>query len=452
MDLDKLDSALQILGKLSCTLFIIGFDFIHSHVKHFTPSTYNDSSEDEGRDDQSNVMNSDTLVQLENERFIIRLAQELGGTLYPIHSYRSWKAAVTACLTPVVTHKQWLSKKKMELVLAKNLSITTRMSILISKANLPSLKKEVVLTDPETGDTMINGAGEVMTSRVKTTTLYWDAENPHMQVSERNRISAVQFGSKDRFPLGIFDMQGLQNRSSSTIKILGYVPFDSIPLGLLIGPTRMIYGDTKRTGAVISALSRSMYQMKVIALCAFVLRDDSDAQMGVMIPDLDSNNTSHDFLLLLRFPFADDIQNLSSGIHMGDFSELFTEEQESSCDALIDALMLPCDKSNESHGDPKIATNPTLRLFHHSARDKVTHIHASVPCKHHTSGDTSFVRWRRKIASSASVDEDDEEENLLSTSSVVLEKARPALEQFRERFPLLRETKKVQKRYWSDSY
>ncbi len=53
------------------------------------------------------------------------------------------------------------SKKEIQLVLAPNLSNSTRMSLLSSRSTLSSLKREEILLDPVTGKEMADHFGYI---------------------------------------------------------------------------------------------------------------------------------------------------------------------------------------------------------------------------------------------------------------------------------------------------
>jgi hypothetical protein len=70
-----------------------------------------------------------------------------------------------------------------------------------------------------------------------------------------------------------------------------------------------------------------------------------------------------------------------------------TQDEETACDKLIDALMLPENEASEDGYDAHFPLNPTRRLFHHFApREKATHANVSTPCSHHTYGSSMFLR------------------------------------------------------------
>jgi len=346
-----------------------------------------------------------------------------------------------------------------------------------------------------------------MTGRIQSTTLYWDMDNPNVQVPDSKRIPVIQFGSKDRFHIGSFDLQGLQIRSPSAITILGYVPSHSVSIGLLLGGTRIIFGDNTRSCSVITALSRSLHTMDLFGICVCVPKADSDPYMGVIMPHIENRDSLPDRLLLVRCPFSDDIQNLQaiSAKYPLQLQEPLSQDEETVCDNFIDSLMLPENDSSDVGYDTEFPLNPTHRLFHHFARDKATHVNQSVPCSHHTYGSAMFLRNKVMTESNHETNtndesyqngfkdtsnhekketeeengdgydvedvitedhedvvvdqtvhnvitfEKDEEENLLSTPTSILEKARSAIEQFRYLFPL-RKIPKKHKAYWSDCY
>lgn len=171
LDAERLDEAVQTLCTLSCSILTVGFDFLHTQVKEFVASnSLGDDSHsspmedinDDNIDSSSNLLLHNS-IQMENELFIISLTQVIGGIVFPVKSSRHLQRAIKGIQASGAYQRRGSSMKKMELILSPNLSVSTRTTILSYKNNLPSLKREVILLDSETGDEMIDGAGEYMT-------------------------------------------------------------------------------------------------------------------------------------------------------------------------------------------------------------------------------------------------------------------------------------------------
>jgi len=159
-DTEKIDETLLTLREIGCTLMTIGFDFLHKNVHEFAMEVdFNEDTDDNGISPDIARQNP---IQYENELFIISLTRVIGGKVFPVKCRRTLQQAIKRIVSSC-DYQHPSSKKAIELILAPNLSISTRMSLLVSKNTLPSLKKEVILLDSETGEEMIDGAGEYIT-------------------------------------------------------------------------------------------------------------------------------------------------------------------------------------------------------------------------------------------------------------------------------------------------
>eukprot|EP00957_Ditylum_brightwellii_P088774 6760381-Ditylum_brightwellii.AAC.1 len=106
----------------------------------------------------------------------------------------------------------------MEFIIAPGLSINARFSLLISKASLPSLKKEYVMVNPD-GTNKVDGLGEIMTSALSMSVTHWDADDENVEVRLDQQTKAFKYGS-DLVPIGGFDLEGLKMRSNVSLSIL----------------------------------------------------------------------------------------------------------------------------------------------------------------------------------------------------------------------------------------
>ena len=87
----------------------------------------------EEMDDISPDVEMNNSIQMDNESFLISLTQAIGGCVFPVHSRRHLQQAVKRVQTfGAFQHGSF--KKKIELIIAPDLSVSTRISILSSKS------------------------------------------------------------------------------------------------------------------------------------------------------------------------------------------------------------------------------------------------------------------------------------------------------------------------------
>ena len=329
-----------------------------------------DSNMVSNSDNNSNNNNSDAVentIRYENIKLLTSITRYTGGGILAISNHRDVNDAILSFgdairsppLQPPRTTIAINRGTKIELIIAPKLIISARVSILASKVNLPTLKKEAILIDhggcttnshngnfSQTGkekfkhcnnNIMTNGNNEILTTPLTALTTHWDIDNPNYEVLSHRRTKAVRYGC-DLVPLGTMDYEGLKHRASPNITILGYVRREKISLRVLIGPSRMVSGEEKkvddgnnggggggRACVAVSALATALQRLNQVAICTYVARKDSDPVMGILLPMVNSTPISllskkkpvlssslfSNRLVLVRMAYACDIVQLS---------------------------------------------------------------------------------------------------------------------------------------------
>ena len=341
-------------------------------------------------------------IQWENEKFIFSLKRHLSTKCQIIsidnhHEDEKKKKLQIIRRSLFHTHsllRKQSTKTKINLDIAPNLFFQVLSCLYVTKTNVPTLKREVImLEDNDNKKVKKDGAGEMMTSAIKTSTTYWEGDE---EVSLKQRTNAFRYGS-DFIPMGTFDIHGLTytrrpihnitnfNMSSScgNIQILGYTPQSKIPKWSFIGPSRIIFAnrkdrDYRRACIAISALAKALHELQQYAICSYIQKENADPVMAILFPR--TNQTQQRYLFFLQLPFANDVvlQNLSTNIISPSQKSFFANknatatpnkrskqlQEEKCCDDLIDALLIDNDEEN----DDIMLNNPNIQSFYDTIR------------------------------------------------------------------------------------
>ena len=435
VDESQLMMVVEGLKKLECTLTVIGLDFVNS-AEFDRPATEDDAGgdameegngsdeeekeeeeeEEEGSDDDSDDDDEDdeteeerkARIKDENEKLLISLAKLTGGKVIAASTLQQVLESTRGKRIPKST------RKKAEFTIAPGLTIQARFSLMLSRANIKSLKREVVLVDDE-GNPKKNSLEEEMMAGVEGDTAHWDADKPEQEVTAEKRTKAYKYGA-DLIPVGVWDETSLKMFSPTSMTILGYMPQAEIPRYLRIGDPYAVTGedDSRRSAVAISALAQALHKEGCAAICRFVKAKDSDPLLAALFPliedenegdngvnvgsgsngETNANNNIDDEgsdgsgsgdedgdgfedgegegagststarpkgphrLYLVQLPFAKDINTFC----MQPLDDEPNEVNASKCDTLIDSLMLPDDcLQSEKIGNPAVRSfNKTL--------------------------------------------------------------------------------------------
>lgn len=429
VDESQLMMVVEGLKKLECTLTVIGLDFVNS-AEFDKPATEDDAAggntggdggamEEDGTDDDeeeeedtdeeeegSDADDSDdeddeteeerkARIKDENEKLLISLAKLTGGKVIAASTLQQVLDSTRGKRIPKST------RRKVEFNIAPGLSIQARYSLMLSRANIKSLKREVVLVDEE-GNPKKNSLNEEMMAGVEGETSHWDVDNPDREVPADKRTKAYKYGA-DLIPVGAWDETALKFPSPVSITILGYMSQESIPRYLRIGDPYAVTGeDSRRSAVAISALAQAMHKEGQAAICKFVKTKDGDPLLAALLPlvedgddvgtDKDDSEDANGYngdegnegsrsdddeeggggsestnaarskgphrLYLVQLPFAKDVNVFS----MAPLEDHPDEVDAAKCDALIDSLMLPDDcLQSEKIGNPAVRSfNKTL--------------------------------------------------------------------------------------------
>lgn len=406
IDEEQVLQVVDALRDMKCKLHVIGLDFVESAVfEEALPESEaaavkeEDMSDDDisESDDEDEAADDSADSQRETERFLISVARLTGGSVQAAHSlhqilrHKLGKRATTS------------TRRKCSLLVAPTIDpLPVRVSLLVSKTSMPTLKKEATLLD-ENNEPLRDGLGNLITSELACTTDHFDSVNKLIGIDETGRTKAVKFGT-DWIPLNDFDLQGLKERSEVNITILGYTDQSNIGRGYCIGPSYGVSGgESVRSCAALSALAQAMDRLKTCAIGTHVKTQNADPILVALFPLVDKNGTTETHhLVLVQLPYCGDVQKLLTR----PLDEHVISAHESVCDDLIEALMLPAEAL-----DSTLIPNPAIRSFRRTLVQRAIHPECT----------TTVAEARGEWFNVTNLDE-----------------AQPAIDKFRECFPVLK--------------
>mmetsp|Transcript_15554 Transcript_15554/g.21954 ORF Transcript_15554/g.21954 Transcript_15554/m.21954 type:complete len:762 (+) Transcript_15554:110-2395(+) len=411
-------------------------------------------NDDESQEDEGNNITTATHTILKTkydvEKLLIRLARLTGGSVIAASTMQQIVDSNLFKRTPKST------RRKLTLYIAPQLSINVRISLLVQKANVPTLESEAVVFDDQSKP-IKDGLGEIMTTQIKLITEHWNIDNQEEHVPEEDRTRGYTYGS-DCIPMGPFDDVGFVQKCNQCIRIIGYMKASDIPHTYLIGPPSVVSSEDNsiRSYTALSAWSQALHTLQSVAICAYVKTKDADPTLGALLPFFErgdheesipstkqtstsstSSSTEALSVLFMQLPYANDVQKLRmsslEAIIIGNDGNRGTKAN--ACDDLIDTLMLP----DDSLQSEKIAS-PAIRAFYRTVTNRA--IDPTCP---------PFVFAR---AGGGTNGDDDR----MQTKASILDRARTSLDTFRKEFPLENEVEttdggkpKKKTKFWSDA-
>mmetsp|Transcript_24092 Transcript_24092/g.47907 ORF Transcript_24092/g.47907 Transcript_24092/m.47907 type:complete len:652 (+) Transcript_24092:53-2008(+) len=393
--------------------------------------------DNEDMEDLKMESDSRARVKRENQMLLMSIAKETGGCVLATNG-----ADIEDTLQrkmPSKAGRKNAQRYETDFHIAPNLTVSVRLAKMTEQCNLPSLKKGALQFDPDSGDALRDGAGELMTHDTGTLTRHFEAEQLEAGIENEvpldMRVDAYRYGC-DLIPVGKMDLAGINaafaGDTNRSIEVIGYlVRDDVVDSGLLMGPAYCVVGgkESNKSRSAVAALAQAMDEMGKVGFCRLVKTKNGGAPIiGALFP-MASDGGRH--LQFLQLPFADDVQHFQNR-DMDPFTG--SEEQVQTCEDLIDSLMLP-------DGDFERVSNPTFKAYRQMIVDFAMN---AVPKKEELR------------------EEGLPEENILlaaqpkplckfDATKILAKKASGKISAFLEEFPL-QETKEDEKKkkYWGD--
>eukprot|EP00984_Skeletonema_dohrnii_P005618 scaffold1980_cov120-Skeletonema_dohrnii-CCMP3373.AAC.7 len=392
--------------------------------------------DNEDMEDLKMESDSRARVKRENQMLLMSIAKETGGCVLATNG-----ADIEDTLQrkmPSKAGRKNAQRYETDFHIAPNLTVSVRLAKMTEQCNLPSLKKGAVQFDPESGDALRDGAGELMTHDTGTLTRHFEAEQLEAGIENEvpldMRVDAYRYGC-DLIPVGKMDLAGINaafaGDTNRSIEMIGYLGRnDVVDSGLLMGPAYCVVGgkESNKSRSAVAALAQAMDEMGKVGFCRLVKTKNGGAPIiGALFPMASDGGR---YLQFLQLPFADDVQHFQNR-DMDPFTG--SEEQVQTCEDLIDSLMLP-------DGDIERVSNPTFKAY----RQMIVDFAMNAPKKEELR------------------EEGLPEENILlaaqpkplcefDATKILAKKASGKISAFLEEFPL-QETKEDEKKkkYWGD--
>jgi len=315
--------------------------------------------DNEDMEDLKMESDSRARVKRENQMLLMSIAKETGGCVLATNG-----ADIEDTLQrkmPSKAGRKNAQRYETDFHIAPNLTVAVRLAKMTEQCNLPSLKKGAVQFDPESGDALRDGAGELMTHDTGTLTRHFEAEQLEAGIENEvpldMRVDAYRYGC-DLIPVGKMDLAGINaafaGDTNRSIEMIGYLGRDDVvDSGLLMGPAYCVVGgkESNKSRSAVAALAQAMDEMGKVGFCRLVKTKNGGAPIiGALFPMPSDGGR---YLQFLQLPFADDVQHFQNR-DMDPFTG--SEEQVQTCEDLIDSLMLP-------DGDFERVSNPTFKAY-----------------------------------------------------------------------------------------
>jgi ATP-dependent DNA helicase 2 subunit 2 len=450
MDIPQTLQVIDSLRSMECRLEVIGLDFASAAVfdepisadsaakikKENAPDDISSSSkkikmeEDtdcsvkqetdystlEQDDEASNNDEDDGLHKVvytlreDREKLLLSLAEKCGGCVIA--------ATKLQHILEASKGKRLVSsqKKKVEFKIAPGVILNARYLLMMKKADeFEKLTTKACIVDSESGQPLMDASGEELLEDVLQREILVDEDAPDVSIDKEDVTTAILFGST-LVPMSSFDFEGIKSdRGGPLIEILCYLDRTKIPDAYLMGPPYAISGDeSQKTCAAISALAQALSRLNRVGICTFSKQKGKRPVLGALFPLPEPIYPHPIHLVFLRIPFADEAKPFSMDPLDGFLKGPQNAVKTQSCDDLIKSLMLPNEILN-----PGQVPYPVSRSWNQTKVERAMNPQAGV------------VSVRGK------------EDDPLSTPAHVLERALPAIQVFRQTFPLERKPEKT---------
>lgn len=375
-----------------------------------TEASGDDMDEDEDEEDEDLDPQS---IKRQNEKLLLSLTEKTGGFVMAAKELQPILSKVLGQRLPKST------RRKVQFQIAPGLVLDARFSLLLSKASIPALKKQVVELQvgerPDNPDAKIvkDERGKEVTQAFDTIVTHWDPEQDTREIVDIT--GAYRYGS-DLVPMSGYDMTGLKRPSPVKLTILGYLNETQVPRYLRIGPSYALAGaDSLKCCAAIAALAIALQRNHQVGIATLVKTKDADPILVGLFPlNIKNDSSPPRHLCMMQLPFRGDVTNLSSSLdpltfETEDITQGKSQEKQAAADNLIDSCILPPDVLDHT----RIA-NPYLRSFHQTVVQRI-------------------LKPESGVVSVRSQDP-------MATPRAILERAQPAVEAFRSALPLTQVT------------
>jgi hypothetical protein len=240
------------------------------------------------------------IIKRENEKTLMSVAKQTRGKVIAARNLIEMMKVAGAKRIPKST------KKRFALNIAPGLTVEAEYSLLISKANMQTLKVHALNYD-DSGNVMKDADEMPIYSEITKESSYRDPNNQDEEMDPKYKLKAYKYGAS-YVPVNAYDELDLVSKSPVEMHIMGYTSRDTIPISCLIDSGYAVTGGTSNRGQVaISAIAQGLQEEKKVAIAKFVKTTDADPIVGVLLPmQGDTGEKSH-LLVFVQMPFAEDL-------------------------------------------------------------------------------------------------------------------------------------------------
>eukprot|EP00985_Skeletonema_marinoi_P022927 scaffold14890_cov83-Skeletonema_marinoi.AAC.1 len=189
--------------------------------------------DNEDMEDLKMESDSRARVKRENQMLLMSIAKETGGCVLATNG-----ADIEDTLQrkmPSKAGRKNAQRYETDFHIAPNLTVVVRLAKMTEQCNLPSLKKGAIQFDPDSGDALRDGAGELMTHDTGTLTRHFEAEQLEAGIENEvpldMRVDAYRYGC-DLIPVGKMDLAGINaafaGDTNRSIEMIGYLGRDDV--------------------------------------------------------------------------------------------------------------------------------------------------------------------------------------------------------------------------------
>ena len=190
--------------------------------------------------------------------------------------------------------------------MSTNATPPSQYSLLISKANLQTLKVHALNFD-DSGGVMKDADDMPIYSEITKESSYRDPKNQDEEMEPKYKLKAYKYGAS-YVPVSAYDELELTTESPVEMHIMGYTARDTIAISCLIDSGYAVTGGTSNRGQVaISAIAQGLHEEKKVAIAKFVKTKDADPIVGVLLPMRGESEGKSHLLVFIQMPFAEDL-------------------------------------------------------------------------------------------------------------------------------------------------
>jgi hypothetical protein len=170
----------------------------------------------------------------------------------------------------------------------------------VSKASLPSLKKQAPSYDP----------ADPESGGVKRITSYFNPDDPDEEVPFDEKVKGYRYGSQ-YVPVTAMDEAALKLSSEPLMRLLGFLPESKLQRHHFMDSTLVLQGEEGSGAAAraLASLCAALRRCQSVALVRFVKRKDSDPWLAALLPFPSSASALQSCLMIQRLPCAEDIRD-----------------------------------------------------------------------------------------------------------------------------------------------